>query len=114
MFHLSDTCTIQRYEATTDAYGNDTRTPADWARYVPCLVVTDKDLFMDNLTGQPMTATAYRVLVAADQDVIAGDRLTDIVNRGGSSVAGNFEVTGVIPRNGQMTRLVELTVNKVA
>ncbi len=114
MFNLGYTCTIQRYEVTTDAYGNDTRTAADYTRRVPCLLITDKDKYLDGLTGQPLTVTAYKVLMAPDQDVIAGDRLTDIVDRGGSSVSGNYEVMAVMPRAGAMARLIELTVHKVA
>lgn len=113
MFHLSDQCTIQRYTASADPYSNETRTPEDWARFVPCKLITDKDQYVDALTGQPTIATSYKVLMKPDQDVIAGDRLTDFIDRGGNSIAGDYEVMAVIPRNGQMSRLTELMVNKV-
>lgn len=114
MFHLEHSCTIQRYTTSTDAYGNEKRTPADYAEEVPCRLITRAEKMADGVTGQILTSTGYRLLLAPDQDVIASDRITEIVNRAGVSIAGNYEVIAVIPHAGQMARLISCELEKVS
>jgi len=114
MFHLIHSCTIQRYTITSDAYGNSKRTATDLALRVPCRLIERAEKMADGVTGQILTSTSYRLLLDPDQDVIASDRITDIVDRTGSAISGNYEVMAAIPHEGQMTRLITCELNKVS
>jgi hypothetical protein len=113
MFHLINQCTIQRATVTTDPYGNDKETFSDHARRVPCRLITTVQKAADGITGQFLVSTGYKLLLAPDQDVIAGDRITEVVDRAGDSVAGEFDVVARIPSNGAMARIVTLELEKV-
>jgi len=107
-------CTIQRYAETTDAYGNVKRTAEDLDRYVPCRLITRAERMADGVTGQILTTTGYRLLLQPGQDVIASDRITEIANRAGEDIAGDYEVMAVVAHAGQMARIVTCELEKVS
>lgn len=114
MFHLNHTCTVQRASVTTDRYGNEKRSYSDDSTLVPCRLITTMEKHADPITGQVITAAAYKLLLAPDTDALAGDRVTTIVSRAGTSVAGTYDVIAALPHSGAMARLKTLELEKVS
>lgn len=106
-------CAVQRYATAAEGYGSK-RTAAAHLSDVHCRLQTKMQRAFNSLSGQWLVTTSYRLLVPYGTDVLAGDRITSVVDEDGNTVAGNWEVAGVLEKRGHATRHKSLELNKVA
>lgn len=111
--HLIHRCNTQRYTASSQGYGQK-RTPAANLTAVHCRLQTKQQRAFNTLTGEWLVSTRYQMQFLRDADVIAGDRITAVTDEYGASIAGNFEVAGIIDRRAAMLRLKTAELNKVS
>lgn len=110
--HLFHRCDVQRYATTTQDYGQK-REPAAHLSDVHCRLKTEPQRAFNSLTGQWMVSTRYRLQVMRDVDIVAGDRVTAVIDEYKTSIPGDFEVAGVADRRAVGLRLKTLELNKV-
>lgn len=106
-------CTVERRSGTAKPYGNQA-TYTDHLLSEHCRLITKAQRGFNSITGLFQVATSYTMLFRFDTDVQAGDRINSIVDEAGVSIAGNFEIEGVLPRRGQVSRHKAAVLNKVA
>jgi hypothetical protein len=111
--HLLHRCDVQRYATAAQDYGKK-RTPAAHLRGVHCRLKTETQRAFNSLTGQWLVSTRYWLQVMRDVDIVAGDRVTAVVDEYGASIPGDFEVAGAADRRAAMLRLKTLELNKVS
>lgn len=110
---LHHRCDVQRYTTTAQGYGTK-RTAAAHLTGVYCRLMTKTERAYNSLTAQWLVDTRYRLLMPYTTDVLAGDRIANLVDEDGDAVAGVWEVTGVLKRRGRTARHLSLDLQKVA
>lgn len=106
-------CTVQRRATVPRGYGKQA-TYDDHLTSEHCRLVTKGQRGFNSITAQFVTATSYMMIFRFDADVLAGDRVTGVLDESGAAIAGNFEIEAVIPRRGAVSRHKAATLNKVA
>ena len=106
-------CTIERRSNTAKAYGAAS-TYADHRLNEHCRLVIKAQEGFNSITGLFQVATSYTMLFKFDSDVQSGDRINDIMDETGTAIPGNFEIEGVLPRRGAMSRHKSTVLNKVS
>lgn len=111
--HLVHRCDTQRYSEVTQGYGSQ-RTPTDHLYSLHCRFKTDVQRGFNSVSGHWVVSTGYKLMVEFDADVVAGDRVTNVLDERGQAIPGNYEVAGAMERRGQAMRHKTLVLNKVA
>ena len=119
--HLIHTCTIQRASVAEDPYGNDIRSWSDHEQGVACRLVAKRDHIYSDALSQYVTVTTEMLLVAADTDLQAEDRITDLVLEDGSTVTTDddavsqvFQIESVLPRRSRSHHHTAVTLKRVS
>ncbi|MBX3056926.1 MAG: hypothetical protein KF770_10680 [Anaerolineae bacterium] len=111
--YLIHRCNTQRYTAVAQGYGRQ-RTPAAHLVAVHCRFKEEVRHAFNSVTGEWVVNTRYKLQVQRDEDIVAGDRVTGLIDEYGTAVPGDFEVAGGMTRRGASVRLRTLELNKVA
>jgi hypothetical protein len=111
--HLIHRCDIHRYSSTEQGYGKK-RVPSIEVTDVPCRLKEKVQRAFNSVTGQWMVDTRYTLQVEFGADLIAGDRVTNVVDEYGQAMLGNYEVAGVHHRRAASLRMKVAELNKVS
>lgn len=119
-FHLIHRCDVERYAEVegTQGYGEQ-KAPAAHLSRVHCRLKTEAQRGFNSITGQWVVSTRYKLLVQFDEDILAGDRITNLVDEYGKVDARRdgkphtYEVSGETPLRGHTLRLKKLELNQV-
>lgn len=106
-------CTVQRRSTKQRGYGSEAKYD-NLLTSEHCRLVTKAQKGFNSITGQWVVTTNYLMLFQFGANVMAGDRVTGIVDESGAAISGNFEIEAVIPRRSQVSRLQAATLNKVS
>lgn len=104
---LSMTCTIERYTAAgEDAYGQPTGAWADLDTEVPCFYSeqSEREVQGPQISG---VFAGSQIVLPAQTDVHAGDRIRDVVDGEGVTRAAALEITEVLERQTDVVAAVE-------
>lgn len=111
--HLTHRCNTQRYTATAQSYGRQ-RVPAAHLTAVHCRLKTETQRAFNSVTGEWLVSTRYKLQVLRSEDILAGDRVTAVIDEFGDNIPGDFEVAGEAVRRGAALWARTLELNKVA
>ena len=106
-------CSVQHRSNTAKAYGA-AAAYGTATTDVHCRLVIKSQKGFNSITGLFAVATTYTMLFKMNADVLAGDRISAVVDESGTAIAGNFEIEAVLPRRGAMSRHKATVLNKVA
>jgi len=115
--HLIHRCTRQRATISPDELRQDIKDySAQLLTDLPCRLVIKTQRIFSNDRAQLVTVTVYKLLLAPGADVVAGDRITDLVYEDGSEAqdAETFAVRAILPRRGRTVRHISLSLERIA
>ena len=97
--HLTHRCTVQRKsQSGTDGHNNPTYTWADQDTDVHCRLFEKKLRTLTDQQAEFVVVTEYRMLFERSADVLAGDRITDVVLDDGTEPGLTYVIDELLPR----------------
>jgi len=118
--YLTDTCELLARGTKLQAYGIKPTHTTPLAENVPCRLIEKTQRGFNSVTGQWLTTTTYKLFLPYDQEIIEGDRVTNIRLHGNQEsnqvalLTHHYEVEGgALPHRGAMAQHKTVMLKKI-